>query len=268
MNTNYSLSNNFLSKYDPGGYTTGQFNYVSGNYTKNENTDITIITDDGDRVTISSGKSMESAYTSYSGLLRSGSSSVSLEGYGYQSQLRNNFSMSIVGDLDNEEYEDIISALETVDFYMKSASPDNMKAVAEKFGGLDSLSSLSASLRVEETMSYEQVQSVISESDQGATEEPKELKNLDKLDHALERILNSGKNHGKAYGRIKQLMNGHLSEILDSFSKKSEKNEYSREAGELMKDMIMNRLVEKSNEDEDIVENTPVEPAESSKIYD
>ena len=40
-------------------------------------------------------------------------------------------------------------------------------------------------------------------------------------------------------------MNDYLSGLLDSFSKKSGKNKHNREAGELMKDIIMNRLAEK-----------------------
>ena len=41
-------------------------------------------------------------------------------------------------------------------------------------------------------------------------------------------------------------MNDYLSEMLDSFSKKPEKFKHSNDAGELMKDMIMNRLAEKT----------------------
>ena len=160
MNTDYGFSNNFLNKYDLGGYSTGQFNYASGSYAKRENSNITIITNDGDRVTISSDKSVKSTYSSYISLLHSGTSSAGLEGYEYQSQMQGEFSMSIVGDLDSEEYKDIISALATIDSVMKSASSGNMvdlQATAEKFGKLDSLSGLSASIQVEETMRYSQV---------------------------------------------------------------------------------------------------------------
>lgn len=262
MNTDYSLSNNHLNKYDFGGYTTGQFNYTSGSYAKTENADITIVTDDGDRVTILSDMSMESSYTSYSGLLRSGSSSVKAAGYEYQSQLQSNFSMSIVGKLDDEEYDDIISALKTIDSVMKSVSSGNMvdlQSIAEKFGELESLSGLNASIQVEESMSYQQAQSVISEVDEPEGREHKGHRLADKLDHTLDRILHSGEKHGRDHGKIKLLMKDYLSQLLDSFSKKPEKFKHRHEAGELMKDLIMNRLSEKSQESENAPGNTPTE---------
>ncbi|MGD9160771.1 MAG: hypothetical protein PVG39_20300 [Desulfobacteraceae bacterium] len=262
MNTDYGFSNNFLNKYDFGGYSEGRFNYASARYVKSENADITIITDDGDRITISSDTSMESSYSSYSGLLRSGSSSVRTEGYEYQSQMRSNFSMSIAGDLDMEEYDDIITALKTIDSVMKSVSSGNMadlRSIAEKFGGLESLSGLTASIQVEESMSYKQAQSAVSEVNEQESRDNKGLGHADKLDHALDRILHSAKKRGTGFGRVKRLMNNYLSEMLDLFSKKSEKNKHNREAGELMKNMIMNRLVEKSREEEGIAENTPAE---------
>jgi len=249
MNTDYGLSNNLLSKYDFGGYSTGQFNYASARYAKSENADITIITDDGDRVTISSDSSMESSYTSYSGLLRSGSSAVKAEGYEFQSRMRSNFTMSIVGDLDSQEYDDIISALETIDSVMESVSSGNMvdlQSIVEEFGGFDSLSGLSASIQVEESMSYEQAQSVVSEVNEPEGKGNRGHRRAERLDHALDRIMHSGKKHGRGHGRVKHLMNDYLSEMLDSFSKKSGKNKHNHEAGELMKDMIMNRLAEKT----------------------
>lgn len=262
MNTDYSFSNNLLNKYDPGGYTAGQFNNASINYAKTENADITIITDDGDRVTISSDTNVESSYASYSSLLRSGSSSVRAEGNEYQSRMLSNFSMSIVGDLDSEEYDDIISALKTIDTVMESVLSGNvvdLQSIAEEFGGLESLSGLAASIRVKESMSYQQAQSVVSEVNEPEVRGHKGRNRAHKLDHALDRIMNSGRRHGKGQGRVKHLMNDYLSGLLDSFTEKSEEKEQIREAGELIKDMIMNRLVEKSREVENIPENTSAE---------
>ena len=262
MNTDYGFSNNFLNKYDLGGYSTGQFNYASGSYVKKENSNITIITNDGDRVTISSDKSVKSTYSSYASLLHSGTSSAGLEGYEYQSQMQGEFSMSIVGDLDSEEYKDIISALATIDSVMKSVSSGNMvdlQATAEKFGKLDSLSGLSASIQVEETMRYEQVQAEVSEVNKPESTESKGRRHAEQLDHALDRIINSGKKHGKALGKVKQLMNDYLTGLLDTFSIKPGENQHNRQAGELMRDMITNRLAEKSQGEESMVGKTKID---------
>lgn len=249
MNTDYGFSNNLLNRSDPGGYYAGQFNWASGSYAKTENADITIVTDDGDRVTISSDRSIEANYSSYSGILRSGSSSAKAEGYVYQSRLRSNLSLSITGELDSEEYDDIISALKTIESVMKgplSGNIDDMQSMAEKFKELDSLSGLSARIRVEESMSYEQGQAQVSGSDDSMNKDRKDLNAAKKVDHALDRILASGKKSGKAPGRLKHLMDAYLSGLLDSDAKKPGKNHQGRGAGERMKDMIMNRLDEKT----------------------
>ena len=250
MNINYGFSNNLLNRSDPGGYSVGQFNRESGSYSKTENADITIITDDGDRVTISSDRSMDANYSSYIGLLRSGSSMAKAQGYEYQNQLHSNFTMSIVGDLDSEEYDDIMSALETIDSVMEIAftiNVDDLQAVTEKLGGLDSLSGLSASIEVTESVNYEKTQSVVSDSEpEGRGHKGHDCP--DKLDHALVKILDSGKNHGKANGHIKHLMNEYLAGLLDSMSEKSGKKEQIHKAGEIIKDMIMDRLGEKTGD--------------------
>ena len=263
MNTDYGFSNNLLNKYDFGGYSTGMFNYASASYSKTENADITIVTDDGDRVTISTDTGMESGYTSYSGLLRSGSSSARAEGYDYQSRMHSNFSMSISGDLDSQEYEDIISALKTIDSVMEGISSGNMvdlQAIAEEFGGLESLSGLTASIQVQESMSYEQVQSAVAGVNEPAVDnESNNQTNTEKLDDALSGILNSGKKHGKSHGKMRQLMDGYLSALLDSFSGKSSEKHHNLEAGKLLKNMIMNRLSESPEAAESIVDKTKSE---------
>ncbi len=249
MNTTFGFSNNLLGRSDPGGYPVGQFNWASASYTKTENTDIMIVTNDGDRVTISSDSNMEANYSSYSGLLRSGSSSVKAEGYSYKNQLGSNLSLSITGNLDSEEYDDIMAAVKTIESTMEGAfsgNMDEMQALADKFKELDSLSGLSASVKVEESVHYEQGQAQVSGSDDSAGKDLKGVRDAKKIDHALDKIMGSGKRHGKAYGRVRKLMDNYLSGLLDSFSQKAEKNHQGGKTGEIMKGMIMNRLGKKA----------------------
>ena len=249
MNTTFGFSNNLLGRSGPGGYPVGQLNWASTSYTKTENTDITIVTDDGDRITISSDRNMEANYSSYSGLLRSGSSSVKAEGYSYKSQLSSNLTLSITGDLDSEEYDDIMAAVKTIESAMEGAfsgNMDDMQSMADKFKEFDSLSGLSASIKIEESVNYEQGQAQVSGGNDTAGKDMKGLEDAKKIDHALDRIMGSGKEHGKAYGRVRHLMNDYLSGLLDLFSKKAEKNLKGSKAGETMKNMIMNRLGKKA----------------------
>lgn len=246
MNT-YGLSNNYLNKYDFGGYPGAQFNWASGSYARTDSADITIITDDGDRVTISTEKSLEANYSTYSGLLRSGSASAKVEGYEYQNELRSALALSITGDLDSEEYEDVLSAVKTIESLMEkpfTGSMDDLGKLAEEFGGLETLSSLDASIKVQESMSYEQTQAVVAEADEAEGEMEKGRSEWAKLDHALDSILKSAGKSGKSHGDVRDMMDNYLSGLLDMFSKKSEKNNETKKAGEEVKDMIMNRLDE------------------------
>lgn len=259
MNAINAFSDHYLSRYNSGEYLS-QFKSVSSTSVERENADITIITDDGDKVTISTNKSMESSYSSYSSLLRSDGSLIKADGYEYQSQMHSNFAMSIVGDLDSKEYDDIMTALNAIDAVVKSAFSGNMdalQAMAETFGGLDSLSSLSASIQVEKFVSYEQTQSVVSGSNDPMRKEKEDFKDARKLDHALAKILNSGKKTGKSSGEIKHHMDDYLSGLLDMFSWKTGGNHQSRKAGELIKDMIMESLLGKAGNYKATHDNIP-----------
>lgn len=249
MNTAYGLTNNNYNRYGFDGYSTGQFNYIQGNYAKTNSADITIVTDDGDRVTISSSNNLETSYTTYSGLLRSGSASLKADGYEYASTLESTLSLSITGELDSEEYEDVLSAVKTIEALMEkpfTGSMDDLGKLAEEFLSLDSLSSLDAAISVEESMSYAQTQAVVSEAVDSKGEEKKGRSEWAKLDHALDSILKSAGKSGKSHGDVRDMMDNYLSGLLDMFSKKSEKNDETRKAGEEVKDMIMNRLDEKA----------------------
>ncbi len=241
MNTSHGLLNSFMNRPDPGAYSAGRFNWSNAGYSKNESADITIITDDGDRVTISSDSSMEAGYSSYSGLLRSGSNSMAVEGYEYQSRLKSNFSLSIAGDLDKQEYDDIMSALETIDSIMEKAfsgSLDDLTSIAQSFSGLDSISSLSASIEISEAVSYEQGQaSMVS-----AGGSSQNARNAGLLDDALLKILESGKKNGQSAENIMNQMDDYLLELMDLLSEKSDDTEKGRKAGELIRNMILKRL--------------------------
>ncbi len=243
------LTNSNYNKYGFDGYSAGQFNYVQGNYAKTNSADITIVTDDGDRVTISSSNSLESSYTTYSGLLRSGSASLKAEGYEYASKLSSSLSLSITGDLDKEEYEDVLAAVKTIESLMEKSftgSVDDLNKLAQEFVGLDSLSSLDAAIRVEESMSYEQAQVIVAGVDESKGEGRKGRSEWAKMDHALDTILKSAKKSGKSNDSVRSMMDDYLTGLLAMFSEKADKNDQGINAGQQMKDMIMKRLDEKA----------------------
>ena len=248
MNAGNGLLNSFMNRPDSSAYSAGRFSWANANYAKSENADITIVTDDGDRVTISTDSSMESSYSSYSGLLRSGSNSIMAEGYEYQGSLKSNFSLSIVGDLDSQEYDDIISALGTIDSIMEKVSSGNLgdlESIAKDFGGLESISSLNASIEVKESLSYEQARSSVMSGTDSSQNMPQLYKDISSLDNDLLKILDSGKNNGKSVNEIMRYLDEYMTGLLDLLSKKEDNNERGRKTGELLKGMILNRLAGK-----------------------
>jgi hypothetical protein len=248
-----ALANNSYNRYGLDGYSTGQFNYLQSNYSKTGNADITIVTDEGDRVTISTSNSLETSYTTYSGLLRSGSASLKADSYEYMSKLSSSLSLSITGDLDEEEYKDVLSAVKTIESLMKNSftgSTDDLNKLAQEFGNLDSLSSLDAAISIKETMSYQQTQAVVSEAEKPKDEGSKGRSELAKIDHALDSILKSAKKSGKSHESVRSMMDDYLSGLLAMFSEKADKNSEGKKAGQEMKDMIMKRLDEKTNAEE------------------
>src|SRR6185295_14276096 len=95
---------------------------------QSQTADITIVTREGDTVTLSSSKSAELSFATYSALGQAGKASASLSGMTAELQRSTSLSISFAGDLNKEELMDIRRALQT----FQKAAHDVLTGHAEK----------------------------------------------------------------------------------------------------------------------------------------
>jgi len=128
-----------------------------------KSTDITLVTAEGDKVTLSSLSTLDAGYSRYTsqGTVEGAEDSSSSETAYLKKEF--SFALSIEGDLNEQELHDIRAALKTLgkmtrDFF----SGNTEKAVnrASKLVGLESISRLDAVIQYERTLSYQQTQSL------------------------------------------------------------------------------------------------------------
>ena len=140
---------------------------------ESQSKDITIYTEEGDRVTISAGREDSSQLLTYEGLRREifatespGSSqvrntSLMFKGQEFQSQSHTDFSLTIEGDLSEEEMKDITAALKEIDYVMTDFlhNGDRVNAAVKipKLDNMGTIAGFEASYRHEKSVVLEQV---------------------------------------------------------------------------------------------------------------
>ncbi|MCP4216046.1 MAG: hypothetical protein GY765_15450 [bacterium] len=130
------------------------------NASRKENQDVTLTTDEGDRVTISLNSSLKAEYMAfdYTSMLNGKSESMEYEKMGFSKT--NSFSINVEGDLNEEEKEDIQNVLAKLDGVMKNLVDGNIEEILQNAPGLlnetDTISSLEAILQFQQSVSVEQ----------------------------------------------------------------------------------------------------------------
>jgi hypothetical protein len=124
-----------------------------------ENTDITIITAEGDRVTHSSASERVADYQTYTGLARGKGAMARVQEKSYSMEVNQDLSITIEGNLSEEELNDIQEAIKILDKIMHEALTGNMDhalAMTQDVSVMGSISGFSASREVENTLSFMQ----------------------------------------------------------------------------------------------------------------
>lgn len=130
---------------------------------RRETQDVTLTTDEGDVVTISSLLQFQADYMSfdYSGMVKENgkTNALSIEAEGFKVATKNAFEITVQGDLNEQEKEDIAGVLKKLDDIMTDlVSGDLDEVVKEAVGlidGADSISSLEAVLEFHQRVSME-----------------------------------------------------------------------------------------------------------------
>jgi hypothetical protein len=127
---------------------------------QSQTADITIVTAEGDTVTLSSSKSAELSFATYNAQGQVGGSSGTISGMSAELHRTSDFSITVDGDLNKAELKDIRSAIRTI----QKAANDALKGHEEKaasrtakLSDLDQIASIDADLEFNREVSVTQV---------------------------------------------------------------------------------------------------------------
>ncbi|HET9129902.1 MAG TPA: hypothetical protein VFO86_03080, partial [Terriglobia bacterium] len=128
--------------------------------TQSQTADITIVTAEGDTVTLSASRSVELSLATYNAQGKVGDSSAAVSGVSAELQRSSDFSITVDGDLNKEELKEIRTAFRTI----QKAATDVLKGHDEraaartaKLGDLDQIASIDADLEFNREVSVTQV---------------------------------------------------------------------------------------------------------------
>lgn len=176
---------NFINSYQPDTHGKWDFNASGKSYSDRqltrvseshqENKDITIFTEDGDRVTITSNQQSQASYSKYSAITHQ-SNYTDLDNMAvdqnrytlfqderFEFENSRSFSISVDGDLNEQELKDIRKTIKAIDKIMTDIlnGGDLTQGVVEaiQLVSLDSISGITANYKYEKAISVEKLES-------------------------------------------------------------------------------------------------------------
>lgn len=156
------------------------------------NTEISLVTADGDRVTLSASSALQATYSTYDYLGRIGGQALAARNENLQVAGSDAFSLTVDGELDQEELADIhklLNALETAAADAFSGNGVPLTDSLADFGSLGSIESFNAILSYSRTVSAEQTSSAATAGEASAQDAaeaepvtgPRETRNIKPL---------------------------------------------------------------------------------------
>jgi hypothetical protein len=125
---------------------------------RQQDTDITIVTDEGDKVTISYDTELQAGYMIYDSLASTKGDLASSKGEVFGFHASRELTISVEGDLNKQELKDIKKAMKGIERVMKdflSGNTGHAITDASKMGSLESISSIEASVQLEQSVYLE-----------------------------------------------------------------------------------------------------------------
>ena len=200
----------------------GRFQILESSQTRlntRANADISLITADGDRVTLSGSSALRATHTTYDYLGRLQGQAVVAHGEKFQISTNSEFTVAVQGELDQKELADIkklFYAIQTTAADLFSGESDKFPAAFRELG-LDSIESFEAVLSYSREASVEQKSSITSAgqaptasaTERTSTDKPSKSKStdwfLEKLAQVARRLEDDEKNFDKLPQRFIQL---------------------------------------------------------------
>jgi hypothetical protein len=211
--------------------------------------DITLITAEGDKVTISSESFYHSTSVTYDRLIYGKVASTSIQGENYRFEKDQNLSIAVEGDLSKEELEGIKKLLNDLDKVMRdflAGDIDKATASALKIGTPESISCFEASLQYERSLSMEQqvtaeVTSSFPATGSAATpannhQSPEQIAKV--ADRMAGIIQNAGMNPGKAIKAIEK----YFSDLFDSMSERDSPDFSKLKTAKKIRSVLLNKI--------------------------
>lgn len=193
-----------------------------------QQSDITILTAEGDKVTLSSSLESRADLVTYSSLGRTMRGVSCVQGRQLSLEGSNNMVIQVEGDLSEEELRDIKKTVRLLDKVMKDVASGDMEQAlskAQKAANFDSILGVEAKMEFQQTLSVEQVSHLevaapIPETiNVPATDSDQPVSAIDQenrlTDLILDLIRQSGVKKGKLLKPIRQLMHNHLKPPLE-----------------------------------------------------
>jgi len=252
------------------GFTNGGSTYYGSQITnlsssQHKNTDITIITAEGDRVTLSADSQRQTSHLTYSSLARGGGAMVQLQVESYSMEVNKNLSITIEGDLNEGELLDIQKAIKTIDKIMYKAlsgKTDHALAMTHNVSNIESISGFSASLEIKNTVSFKQ--QTIVETQTPAPEMTNEIESEgippsnDRFSKVTDKIMEALKHQRFNNRKLIRPLNKYFSKLFKGISEKDVDRERSEKMG--MAHRIRSEILERLERQ---VQEQPIKSAES-----
>ncbi len=280
---------NLIHSYQPNTIEQGDFSAYGSSYSgrqltqvsasQHQNKDITIFTEDGDTVTISFDQQSQAFYSNYSGFSHQKISGTydnyAIDGnkyavfqderFGYDNS--RSFSMSVKGDLNEQELKDVRKTIKAIDKIMTNLlyGGDISEGVAKalKLVNLDSISGFTANYSYENAISVEQaaVEEVSTYSKEGLAEnvtpvitnEFDYIKNL--IDEMVKIVRDSGIKPSKTINPIKKL----FSHLLKDLSGKKHHNQPKIDLAKLIEAELIENIKRMPEHSKFPINHSPIE---------
>ena len=207
--------------------------YFSGVHVSNlstyqqKNTDITIMTAEGDKVTLSANSQQEASYLTYSSLVRRGSEMTQVQGKSYSMEVNQDLSITIEGDLNEEELRDIQESIKAIDKVMQATLSGNMDEaffMTQSISDMDTISGFSANLEIETGISF--VQQTAVETQTAVPEPPKGIDTIlnslsrEPSEDSIEKMMQVQKHRGFRNRKLIKPLRKYFSKLFEGIPEK------------------------------------------------
>lgn len=216
-----------------------------------KSTDVTIVTAEGDKVTLSASSLMETEFTSYNHLGILKGQKTEIHGEEFTAYSNDKIFIKVEGELSVEELADIqavMKKIEEIGDELFSGDIDGAVIGALSLGGLGSLTSLQANLQYNYSTSMEYQKSInmteVSSPELDGLENKRGFGKLKKIRKLLDRIFQTLDDVKVKPHKISKKLPEYIDRLFDKLSKKHHFGEIKHKLAKEIKSALMSKIKE------------------------